>query len=127
MFGGAHPDQNEQPVLIRDKKVKWSDFGATPMGASPALVSYHGEVWLKSGYAETMLWRRVRLTKVKQIDLTTDGLWAMPLHTGWVAAKAHTLQDFEKLKKYIPANKRGGVCPKGVQALRDTAGDDPSE
>ena len=31
-------------------------------------------------------------------DLTTDGLWAMPLHTGWVALKARRLQDFENLK-----------------------------
>ena len=48
----------------------------------------------------------------------------MPLHTGWVAVKARTLQDFEKPKNYIPANKRGDVCPKGVPALRDTADDD---
>ena len=49
---------------------------------------------------------------------------AMPLHTGWVAVKARGLQEFETLKKYVPANKRGDVCPKGVPALRDTANDD---
>ena len=56
---------------------------------------------------------------MRQIDLTTVGLCDMPLHTGWVAVKARRLQDFEKLKKYIPANKRGDVCPSGVPATAD--------
>ena len=40
--GGAHPDENKQPVLIHDEKVKRLDFAATPVGARPALVSHDG-------------------------------------------------------------------------------------
>ena len=50
-------------------------------------------------------------------QLTTDGLWAMPLNKGWVPVKVHRLQDWEKLKKYIPIHKQGDVCPNGVPGL----------
>ena len=44
-------------------------------------------------------------------------LLLMPLNTGWVPVKAHRLQDWEKLKKYVPIHKQGDVCPNGVSAL----------
>ena len=50
-------------------------------------------------------------------DLTTDGLWAMPLNEGWVPVKARRLQDWQKLKKYVPVHKQGDVCPNGIPAL----------
>ena len=75
------------------------------------------KVWVKSGYSETIAWRKVQLTKQRNVDLTTDGLWAMPLNTGWVPVKARRLQDWEKLKKYAPIHKQGDVCPNGVPAL----------
>ena len=57
-------------------------------------------VWVKSGYSEAIAWRKAQLTKQRNVDLTTDGLWAMPLNTGCVPVKARRLQDWEKLKKY---------------------------
>ena len=54
---------------------------------------------------------------------TTDGLWAMPLNTGWVPVKPRRLQDWEKLKKYVPSHKHGDVCPNGVPALADNESD----
>ena len=51
------------------------------------------------------------------MDPTTDGVWAMPLNTGWVPIKARKLQDWEKLKKYVPIHKQGDVCPNGILAL----------
>ena len=59
-------------------------------------------------------------------DQTTESLRVMPLNTGWVPVKAHRLQDWEKLKKYVPTHKQGDVCPHGVPALmeRDNNGDD---
>ena len=93
---------------------KWLDFGTTP---DPENLQPHpGFVWVKSGYSETIAWRDVQLTKQRNVDLTTDGLWAMPLNTGWVPVKAHRLQDWEKLKKYVPIHKQGDVCPNGVPA-----------
>ena len=53
----------------------------------------------------------------RNVDLTTDGLWAMPLNEGWVPVKARRLQDWQKLKKYVPVHKQGDVCPNGVPAL----------
>ena len=44
------------------------------------------------------------------VQLTTDGLQAMPLNTGWVPVKACRLQDWGKLKKYVPSHKQGDVC-----------------
>ena len=66
------------------------------------------------------------LTKQRNVDLTSDGLWTMPLNTGWVAVKARRLQDWEKLKKYVLIHKQGDVCPPGVPALveRDNNDDD---
>ena len=61
--------------------------------------------------------RNVQLTKQRNVDLTTDGLWAMPLNTWWVPVKARRLQDWGKLKKYVPIHKQGDVCPNGVPAL----------
>ena len=57
------------------------------------------------------------LTKQRNVDLTTDGLWAMLLNEGWVPVKARTLQDWQRLKKYVPVHKQGDVCPNGVSAL----------
>ena len=78
-----------------------------------------GGVWVKSGYSEAIPWRKVQLTKQRNVDLTTDGLWAMPLNTGWVPVKPRRLQDWEKLKKYVPSHKHGDVCPNGVPALAE--------
>ena len=59
-----------------------------------ANVALLGFVWVKSGYSEAIAWRKVRLTKQRNADLTTDGLWAMPLNAGWVPVKARRrLQD----------------------------------
>ena len=76
-----------------------------------------GFAWMKAGYSESIEWRKVRLTKQRNVDLTTDGLWAMPLNSGWVPVKSRRLQDWQKLKKYVPNNKHGDVCPNGVPAL----------
>ena len=105
----------QEPVLIRDEKVKWLDFGSTrdPVHLQP----HPGYVWLKSGYSEAIPWRRVGLIKQRNMDLTTDGLWAMPLNEGWVPVKARRLQDWQKLKEYVPVHKQGDVCPNGVPAL----------
>ena len=50
--------------------------------------------WMKAGYSESIEWRKVRLTKQRNVDLTTDGLWAMPLNSGWVPVKSRRLQDW---------------------------------
>ena len=109
-------------MLTRDDKIKWLNFGMTP---DPENLQPHpGFVWVKSGYSETIAWRKVRLTKQRNVDLTTDGLWAMPLNTGWVPVKARRLQDWAKLRKYVPIHKQGDVCPNEVPALgeRDNNG-----
>ena len=41
-----------------------------------------GFVWVKCGYVEAIAWHKVRPTKQRNVDLTTDGLWAMPLNKG---------------------------------------------
>ena len=48
------------------------------------------------------------------------------VHSGWVAVKSRSLQDWQKLKKYVPNNKHGDVCPNGVPVLpeKDDANDD---
>ena len=88
------------------------------------LEAHPGFVWVKSGYSEAIPWRKVQLTKQRNVDLTTDGLWAMPLNTGWVPVKPRRLQDWEKLKKYVPSHKHGDVCPNGVPALAERGNDD---
>ena len=95
--------------------MKWLDFGTTPDEGS--LSPHPGFAWMKAGYSESIEWRKVRLTKQRNVDLTTDGLWAMPLNSGWVPVKSRRLQDWQKLKKYVPNNKHGDVCPNGVPAL----------
>ena len=118
----SHTDHQQQPVLIRDDKVKWLDFGSTP---DPVTLQPHpGYVWLKSGYSEAIPWRKVGLIKQRNVDLTTDGLWAMPLNEGWVPVKARRLQDWQKLKKYVPVHKQGDVCPNGVPALPEKSNAD---
>ena len=121
---GSHLDHQQTPVLIRDDKIKWLDFSVTP--GPQNLQPHPGFVWVNSGYSEAIAWHKVRLTKQRNVDLTTDGLWAMPLNTGWVPVKARRLQDWGKMKKYVPIHKQGDVCPNGVPALveRDNNGDD---
>ena len=75
----SHLDHLQNPVLIRDDKTKWLDLGITP---DPENLQPHaGFVGVKSGYSETIVWCKVRLTKQRNVHLTTDGLWAMPLNT----------------------------------------------
>ena len=106
----------------RSEKIKWLDFGKTPNPEN--LEAHPGFVWVKSGYSEAIPWCKVQLTKQRNVDLTTDGLWAMPLNTGWVPVKPRRLQDWEKLKKYVPSHKHGDVCPNGVPALAERGNDD---
>ena len=105
----SHLDQQQTLVLIRDDKIKWLHFGTTP---DPENLQPHPRfVWVKSGYSETIAWRKVQLTKQRNVDLTTDGLWAMPLNTGWVPVKACRLQDWEKLKEICSKSQAGGCVP----------------
>ena len=90
-FHKGPPNQHKQPVLIQNHKMKWLDFGSTPDEGN--LSPNPGFVWMKSGYSESIPWCKVRLTKQRIVDLTTDGLWAMPLNTGWVPVKSRRLQD----------------------------------
>ena len=99
----ASPDAPQKP-LVRKKD---------PQNLQP----HPGFVWVKSGYSKAIAWRRARLTKQRNVDLTTDGLWAMPLNTGWVPVKAWRLQDWGKLKNYVPIHKQGDVCSNGVPAV----------
>ena len=92
-------------------------FGAQKGSLWGYKVPHPGYVRLKSGYSETIPWRKVGLIKQRNVDLTTDGLWAMPLNEGWVPVKARRLQDWQKLKKYVPVHKQVDVCPNGVPAL----------
>ena len=111
---------------ISRPKIKWLDFGMIP---DPEKLQPHpGYVRVKSGCSKAIAWRKVQLTKQRNVDLTTDGLWAMPLNTGWVPVKARRLQDWEKLRKYVPIHKQGDVCPNGVPAGVDRGNnDDDSE
>ena len=62
-------DHQEKPILIRDDKMKWLDFGKTP---DPENLDTHpGFAWMKSGYSEAIAWRKVRLTKQRNVDLTS--------------------------------------------------------
>ena len=71
-----------------------------------------------------LAWRKSQLTKQRNVDLTTDSLWAMPLNTGWVPVKARRLQDWGKIKKYIPIHKERDVCPNGVLARVERGNND---
>ena len=77
-----------------------------------------------SGCSEAIAWHKVLLTKQRSVDLATDGLWAMPLNTGWVPVKARRLQDWGKLKNYVLIHKQGSVCPNGVSALVERSNND---
>ena len=57
----------------------------------------------------------------RNVNLTTDGLWAVPLNKGWVPVKARRLQDWGKLKKYVPVHKQLDVCPNRVPVLPEKA------
>ena len=63
-----HLDQHQQPLLIRDHKMKWLNFGSTPDEGN--LSPHPGFVWMKAGYSESILWCKVRLTKQRNVDLT---------------------------------------------------------
>ena len=111
----ASPDAPQKPLVrkrARSGGVRWVQ------------VHEPGFVWVKSGYSETIAWRKVQLTKQRNVDLTTDGLWAMPLNTGRVPVKARRVQDWEKLKKYVPIHKQGDVCPNGVPARVERGNND---
>ena len=57
----SHMDHQQRPLLIRDEKVKWLDFGSTP---DPVNLQPHpGYAWLQSGFSETIPWCKVQLTK----------------------------------------------------------------
>ena len=118
----CHLDHQRKPVLIGDEKIKWLDFGKTPDPENPE--AHPDFVSVKSGYSEAIPWRKVQLTKQRNVDLTTGGPWAMPLNTGWVPVKPRRLQDWEKLKKYVPNHKHGDVCPNGVPALVERGNND---
>ena len=104
------------PLFVRQLSCHTKPFfGITP---NPVNLQPHpGCVWFKSGYSAAAPWRKVRLTKQRNVDLTTDGLWVVPLNEGWVPVKARRLQDWGKLKKYVPVHKQGKICPNGVPAL----------
>ena len=51
-------------------------------------------------------WRKVGLIKQRNVDLTTDGLWAMPLNEGWVPVEVAGLAKIE-----CPSPQTGGCLP----------------
>ena len=125
------PDTNSRHVLLHPQMhrnnlwfAKEHALGVLPGCGLVDVEAHPGFVWVKSGYSEAIAWRKVRLTKQRNVDLTTDGLWAMPLNTGWVPVKARRLQDWEKLKKYVPSHKQGDVCPNGVPNLVEGGNND---
>ena len=103
MSSGSHTDHQQKPVLIRDEKVERLDFGSTP---DPVNLQPHpGYVWLKSGYSEAIPWRKVGLTKQRNVDLITDGLWPMPLNEDWEVA------GLAKIEEICPCPQTGGCLP----------------
>ena len=54
---GSHLDHQRKPVLMRDEKIKWLDFGKTPDPEN--LEAHPGFVWVKSGYSVAIPWRKV--------------------------------------------------------------------
>ena len=106
----ASPDAPQKPLVrkrARSGGVKWVQVSRDEPGQKAK----------KSGYSETIAWRKVRLTKQRNVDLTTDGLWAMPLNTGWVPVKARRLQDWENLKNMFQFTTRGMCAPMGSLPL----------
>ena len=51
----------------------------------------------------------------------------MPLNMGWVPVKERRLQNWEKLKKYVPLHKQGSVCPNGDPALPEKGNSNADE
>ena len=51
---------------------------------------------------------------------------ASEFRVGTIGYQSRRLEDWEKLKKYVPNNKHGDVRPNGVPALpeKDNANDD---
>ena len=98
----ASPDAPQKP-LVRKRARSW------------------GANWVKVTWDPARQAKKPRAAGSQQPacshDVTTDSLWAMPLNTGWVPVKARRLQDWEKLKKYVPSHKQGDVGPNGVPAL----------
>ena len=95
-------------MLIRDERVKWLEFGSTP---DPVNLQPHpGYVWLKSGYSEAIPWRKVGLLKQRKVDLTTDGLWAMPLNEG-CASEGTEVAGLAKIEEICPCPQKGGCLP----------------
>ena len=68
----SHETQHKKPVLISDEKIKWLDFGCISEGSNPDHIL--GSVWVKCGYGDSIPWQHVRLSKQRNIDLTTYGL-----------------------------------------------------
>ena len=74
------------------------------------LQPHPGFVWVKSGYSEIIAWRKAWLTKQRNVHLTSDGMWAMPLTTRWVPVKARRLVGkIEEICSNAQAIKTG-VC-----------------
>ena len=79
--------------------MKGLDFGSTPEGSSMNLHPHPCFVWMKVGYSESIPWRKVPLTKQRNVDLTTDGLWAMPLNTRGEQVKKSQVAGLAKGEK----------------------------
>ena len=77
----ASPDTPQKP-LARKR--------ARSGGAQWVRVTRH-----EPGSQAKIPWRKVGLIKQRNVDLTTDGLWAIPLNEGWVPVKARRLQDWQ--------------------------------
>ena len=60
---------------------------------------------MKSGYSEAIAWHKVRLTKQRNVDLTTDGLWAMPLNTACEGTQAAKLAKIEEIRSHSQAGR----------------------
>ena len=63
-------------------------------------------VWVKSGYSETIAWRKVRLTKQQNADLTTNSLWAMPQHRVG-ACEGTPAAGLRKIEEICPHSQAG--------------------
>ena len=99
------------PVLIRDEKIKWLGFGMAP---DPQNLQPHpGFVWVKSGYSKAIAWRKVQLTKQRNVGTY---FFNFP--------QSCSLCAFTGTRPVL----RGAmcVCPNGFPALmeRDNNGDD---